>query len=520
VNSASYRITGSVGAGIAQGSIFTVFGTGLGPDPWATASSFPLKTSLGGTSVTVTVNGTSTAAFIYFTYASQVSAILPSSTPIGTGTVTVTYNGQPSASAPIQVVASAFGIYTFSSMGSGQAVATNANYQSNSIIQTFHPGDVGVLWGTGLGAIASSDADAAPAANMSSVIQVYVGNSTTTVYYHGRAPGFSGLDQINFQVPSGVQGCQVPVAVLSGGTLSNVTTIAVSTTGQTCTDSVMGQDLVNKLASGQNAAFGYLRLENSNMPFAPLQAYRASMDYAAATFSSYTPQTAGLADYGVSPGYCVAVDCSGGCSVKSYSGTLVDSSPALLDAGNALTLDGQGTRPVPQLYQGYYGALLNATTPRILYSGYSYTMSGTGGKDVGAFSVTDVTSTRDVGFTNIPNSQTLPRSSDLTVTWDGADPNKQNGLVTIGGVSMDDPNYDHQSVFQCIAPAAAKSFTIPGWILSTLPVSGSGQNGLVSYPLGWIWIGQYNNPVTFTASGLDRGIYTDAFYSGVGVYYK
>ncbi len=45
VNSASYRILGSSGSGIAQGSIFTVFGTGLGPNQWLTADKYPLQTA-------------------------------------------------------------------------------------------------------------------------------------------------------------------------------------------------------------------------------------------------------------------------------------------------------------------------------------------------------------------------------------------------------------------------------------------------------------------------------------------
>ena len=45
MNSASYRISGSSGSGVAQGSLFTVFGTGLGPSPWVTANAFPLPRS-------------------------------------------------------------------------------------------------------------------------------------------------------------------------------------------------------------------------------------------------------------------------------------------------------------------------------------------------------------------------------------------------------------------------------------------------------------------------------------------
>ena len=68
VNSASYRSPGSSGSGVAQGSMFAVFGTGLGPSPYVSATQFPLLTKLGGTSVTVTVGGTSTAALILFAY--------------------------------------------------------------------------------------------------------------------------------------------------------------------------------------------------------------------------------------------------------------------------------------------------------------------------------------------------------------------------------------------------------------------------------------------------------------------
>jgi uncharacterized protein (TIGR03437 family) len=500
--------------------MFAVYGTGLGPSPFVSATQFPLQTTLGGTSVAVTVGGTTTAALILFAYPWQVNAVLPSTTPVGSGTITVRYGGITSAPAPIQVVGSAFGIYTYNSSGWGQAIATNLNGQLNTIIQTFHPGDWGVLWGTGLGAITATDAYPPPVGDLPGEIRVYVGNTTATVNYHGRSSCCSGLDQINFQIPAGVQGCHVPIAVQAGGTLSNVATIAVSASGQTCSDSIMGQDLVNKLASGHDATFGYVRLENSNSPFAAGQAYRANSDYGVATFSRYTPQTAGLAEYGVSSGYCVVVDCSNGCAVESYGPFLADSSPAQIDAGAALTLEGQGTRPVPRVYQGFYGAVLNATGSRFLWSGLQYSVSGAGGTDVGAFSATETTSIPSAEFTNISRGQSLSRSGDLTVQWSGGDPGMQNGQVTIGGYSGSNPNFDNYALFQCTAPVSARQFTIPGWILGTLPPSGTGQNGFVTYPLGWIWIGQYNTPVTFQAQGLDRGIYTDVFFNGVGVYFQ
>jgi hypothetical protein len=419
-------------------------------------------------------------------------------------------------------VGSAFGIYTFNSSGWGQAIALNLSGQQNSIIQTLHPGDWGSLWGTGLGAIGSSDAVAPPVGDVPGDIRVYVGNTAATVNYHGRAGCCSGLDQINFQIPAGVQGCHVPIAVQAGGTLSNVATVAVSASGQTCNDSIMGQALVDKLASGQNVTFGYVRLENNNSPFDPTQAYRSNSDYAFATFSGYTPQTAGWAQYSVSSGYCVAVDCSHGCQVNSYSGSIPDSSAAQISVGSALTVQGQGTLSVPQAWSGggYYAAVLNATIPRFLWSGLSNTVSATGGATIGAFSATEMTSTPSTEFTNVDRSQNLSRSSDLTVKWSGGDPALQNGQVTIGGYSISSPAHENIALFECTAPLSAKQFTIPGWILGTLPPSGSGQSGSVTYPLGWIWIGQYNTPVTFQATGLDRGILTDVFFNGIGVYFQ
>src|SRR5579885_1517467 len=104
---------------IAQGAIFVIYGTGLGPDA-ISISSTPFKsTTLSGTSVAVTVGTTTVNALMYYTSATQVAALLPSNTPTGTGTITVTYNGQASATAPISVVANNLGVFSTDSTGSG-----------------------------------------------------------------------------------------------------------------------------------------------------------------------------------------------------------------------------------------------------------------------------------------------------------------------------------------------------------------------------------------------------------------
>lgn len=98
-------------AGIAQGAVFVVFGQQPGPAQLVQVSSYPLPTSQGlaGTSIRITVAGTSVDAIMLYTLATQVAAVVPSNTPVGTRTFTVTYNGQASAPAPITVVPSSFG---------------------------------------------------------------------------------------------------------------------------------------------------------------------------------------------------------------------------------------------------------------------------------------------------------------------------------------------------------------------------------------------------------------------------
>jgi len=132
-NAASYTLPGLPNSGVAQGSLFIVFGQNLGPAKIVQVSSFPLPTSQGlsGTSIQVTVNGTTVDAIMLYTLATQVAAVLPSKTPTGTGTITVTYNGQTSAPVPITVVRSSFGIFAVNQSGTGPGVLQNVRSQSD-----------------------------------------------------------------------------------------------------------------------------------------------------------------------------------------------------------------------------------------------------------------------------------------------------------------------------------------------------------------------------------------------------
>lgn len=436
----------------------------------------------------------------------QVNALLPSQTPVGSGTVTVTYNNQTSAPEPVQIVSAAFGPFTYNASGFGQAIATDLNYQLNTVIHAFHPGDWAVLWGTGLGPIDGDDAGLPPVVNLGTPT-VHVGNAAVTPYYAGRSADFPGLDQIQFQIPSGIQGCSVPVAVESNGMIGGSATIAVSASGQTCPDSMLGQDLVAKLAAGGTVDFGFVQLMAIVLRSESLPTGIGVPDFGSATFSEFTPQTAGLASYGVSQGYCITTNNP-------------DMSPAQLDAGSSLTLEGLATATLPQVYAGDYFAMFNSGASQFFWSGLRYTVSGAGGGKVGAFSVTDTTGIPTAFFSAIRAGQTFPRSADLTVTWTGGNPQLQNGQVTIAGYSEGSSDGSLFGAFMCTAPLSAQSFTIPRWVLSFLPTTATGYIGIAPYPLAAIWIGQSNNPLTFQAQGLDRGILVDEFFNGFPVYFQ
>src|SRR5258708_963468 len=146
---------------IAQGSIFAVFGTGMGPATLTFAPGLPLPTSVpdaNGTSIAISGGGKTVNVYMVYTSAGQLAAILPSTAPIGDATVTVTYSGKTSAAATITVVKSQLGIFTGNAQGTGPAAAQHGADSSPILLTTAaKPGEVVVIYGTGLGAIAGAD---------------------------------------------------------------------------------------------------------------------------------------------------------------------------------------------------------------------------------------------------------------------------------------------------------------------------------------------------------------------------
>ena len=162
-----------------------------------------------------------------------------------------------SATAPIRVVKSAFGIFTLNQAGSGPGVFQNANSGTDQPVNTLtvgaRPGQLVIIWGTGLGPATRDEADRRGFGDMPDrPVEVYVGGKKAEISYRGRSGCCAAIDQIVFAVPQGVEGCYVPVVVKVGDVVSNFVTMSVAPNGGVCTDpnGISGTQLESAQRSG------------------------------------------------------------------------------------------------------------------------------------------------------------------------------------------------------------------------------------------------------------------------------
>jgi uncharacterized protein (TIGR03437 family) len=491
-NAASYAPPSLPNSGIAQGSIFTLFGGGLGPTPGKEAFSYPLPTTqgLGGTTIQVMVSGVTTNCVMIYTSNTQVNAILPSATPLGTGTLTVSYQGA-TGSISVQVLAGNFGTLTLNSAGSGPAVVTDASYVPITMVNAAHPGDTLILWGTGLGAASGDETEPPRQVNLNTGVEVLVGDKPATVSYGGRGSS-PGEDQINFVVPAEAGGCKVSIAVVVKGVTGNVTTTSVAPAGQTtCGDtygSLTTENLQKALATG-------------SLKLAGVDLYRVGdlSPTVFAGFGNYPVNTlirSFAGSFGPSIGNCTAYE------VMGTSFAVADPyPPAYLDAGQQLTITGPlGAENIPVNSMGVFSStLLNQPSTYVAPGAYSAT-DGSGGATIGPFTW-NLTLPDNVVPTNIPGSINL--AHDLTLTWTGGAAFPVVTILGYSGVPLGS-SVNSYAQFVCNAAGSAGTFTIPSAILKVIPPNGYGSVGVrgVNIQLAGI------SSSSFQLSGIDEGFFT------------
>jgi uncharacterized protein (TIGR03437 family) len=540
---------------IAQGSMFVVKGNGLCSSSAALSPTPYSKASWNGVKVTLTptLGGGGTDAYMVYTTPktdttdnpgdSQLAAILPSTLPIGSYNVTVSYGGATSAGFVTSVVAHKFGVMSADSSGAGTALMQNyvsaSQYDSNrytsgtvggNTVSPAHPGQLVIVWGTGLGPISSDDGMPAtgPIDLRGSVdVKAIVGGTTIQVDSYAGRTSYPGLDAVYFTLPGSVTtGCLVPLQVSVGGVLSNSTYIAIAPTGATsCTDPILSTDTLYKLDQGGTLRMGTLVL----------------------TQTSYQTTYNGLAVSGISEQFNggfmkydgsqlaaakTLLNTTNTCQVYHRAGTstsiMFGASSLTLDAGSALTLKlaSGDTVSIPEdttakTYTKTLSTVINLGgyyigTP-VMTAG-AYQVQGTGGTDIGPFTA-QVTLGTPLSPAALPTS--ITRSSGMTLTWTGGTADDIVEILGMAGVMTSKNVYDGYG-FVCTTTGDKKSFTVPASVLSQMPAvtqsqldAGSHNGSLMIYSMTKPTTsnGLFTAPLVPSSSGsVDIGM----FMAGVG----
>ncbi len=488
-NAASNILLGQPNFGIAQGSIFVVYGANFGPAALAEASALPVPNTLAETSVTITQGGNVFDVPIIYVVNnqaagySQLGGVMPSGTTPGSATVQLTYNSVVSNAFETTILANNFGISTLNESGQGAAVVTYATstapfYSVVTRANSAIPGNTYTMWGTGLGAATggNSDTNASVAGTVGPPVTLLVGGVPAKVTYQGRSPDSGpGLDQINFVIPKGVSGCFVSLVVETSATsagLSNNPSIPIAANGGLCSDPAgfPTSTWPSLLALSNGVDFAAFQI-NQSSGFNELKA-----SFASGTQSQFAANYVGLSEPNVndspvqaSPGSCVigfggpnpAFDSSAGSTALDTGSTLMVTPPS----GSAFSIPSSST--------GFYHFTGTSSFPA---GTYTVTNGNVGAGEVpisASFTVPAfATWTNQSALAN----STVTRANGVTVTWSGGDSTAGSYIDISGGSSIPGGASGATVTFECVALASAGTFTIPPSALLALPATGGSVN--------------------------------------------
>jgi uncharacterized protein (TIGR03437 family) len=406
VNAASYATTSNtwlpVGKGVSSSSIVSVFGTNLAAST-QTASTIPLPTELGGTSVIVKGR----PAPLFYVSPTQINFQMPgASEPQDIVVATVAGKSEPYRLDPLGAV----GVFTLDASGCGQGVVLNVQRDGtvsvNSPENSVSPGEYISVYGTGLDHVYNSPIDGTPAQSTPPLAIAsgwggfwfdFARNASPGLSWAGRAPGLIGVDQFNLNIDETVrEGCAVPVQVASAYGVSQPVTISVRKSGGPCVDP-------------PSAGYGQIVWQKS---------VTVTPRFDVSEISTFTVSLQS------SPGRQVPRPRSDrreyfgpACPLPGYRS---------LDAG-ALTIQGPGLGPVQAtsvpLEEGQISGLqvYRAVLPPGAIQPGSFNVSAAGGADVGAFQ-SAIPIGSDIRLTVGLAARVLSRREPLTITWNGGDP--------------------------------------------------------------------------------------------------
>jgi uncharacterized protein (TIGR03437 family) len=474
---------------VAQGAVFEIRLSGIGPlSPADVSAVFPLRMELNGVSVVLSnaSEGSQIQAFLLSTDRALVRALLPSETPLGPTNVVLTVAGG-SYGTVLTVVRKKFTFlrhqvgadWWTQDRGSAAQVDPNGQSSSNQLTSPAHPGDILEIFGTGLGAVTGDEQKGPLPADLNTHdFDVIIGGIPVRIFYAGRSGCCAGLDQMNVEVPSAVEGCFVPVWFHDRNTQE--------------------VDEVNVSIS-----------ESGECPDLPHNA-RVTLDTRGPLNLGYIDFTAGGAAFGpgpyseAPPGTCRTGGAPSGTEFSYYDFTHASAGPAL----NFQTPQG-----LEHWFWSSYGSgyLAPDYGRHQLVPGHYVIDNGQGGEPVGPFSTAVDLSPISFRWTNADDlAAGLMREKDFEVDWNGGNP--LEGFVTIYGTweygSDHYPGYMWAGFdFTCVADASKGHFTVPSYVWS-----GIRSNAFTDFYFGQTIFVCLNLSVAFqsrsrfTGPGLDLGL--------------
>ena len=223
---------GGTAAVFAPDSIVTAYGSGLATGTASASGS--LSTTLGGTTVTITDStGASALAPLFYVSPAQVNYAAPASLALGPAKITVK-TGDGSTRAGSATIADVEpGLFTFNPAGLIAGSIVRATDSGQQVFQDLYamaaggnivaaPVDVSkdqvylVLYATGIRRASQSQ------------VTVSIGGVSLPVAYSGSQGFYTGLDQVNVQLPASLAGRgDVPLILTVAGKQSNTARITI-----------------------------------------------------------------------------------------------------------------------------------------------------------------------------------------------------------------------------------------------------------------------------------------------------
>jgi uncharacterized protein (TIGR03437 family) len=213
---------------VVPGEIVSLFGSAIGPPtPASLALTNPRLVANSLEGLQVLFDGV--PAPLLYASAGQVNVVVPFSVAGQSLTqLQVEYLGVLSNTVPLQVAATAPGIFSIAGSGQGQGAILNARDGSvNSALNPAKRGDWVSIFATGAGITTPASVDgilaSAPLPVPDAPVSVTIGGLPCVLNYQGAAPALvSGVLQVNAQVPAGLfPGSAVPVQLRIGTVTSS-----------------------------------------------------------------------------------------------------------------------------------------------------------------------------------------------------------------------------------------------------------------------------------------------------------